>query len=117
MHTETDELAKALAEYPGKSALELVRSQRTLEPLYSSASAYYWDARKEQRHLLMHHLAICSDRLSVRQPSEYDLDLHGVTVNQKYVRGRAQSSHGGYDIACGNGHDYLNRKSHIGLDR
>ncbi|KAJ6188600.1 hypothetical protein N7519_003508 [Penicillium mononematosum] len=105
----------ALAEYPGESALELVRSPCTLEPLYNSASAYYWDARKEQRHLPMHNLATCSDRLAARQPSEYDLDLHGVAVDQKYVRGRAQSSHGGYDIACGNGHHYLNRKSLIGL--
>jgi hypothetical protein len=37
----------------GQSALELVRSPRTLEPLYNNASAYYWDARKEQRHLPM----------------------------------------------------------------
>jgi hypothetical protein len=116
-HTETDELAKALAEYPREAALELVRSPRTLEPLYNSASAYYWNARKEERHLPMHHLVTCSDRLAARQPSDYDLGLHGVTVDQKYVRGQAQSSHGVYDIACGNGHHYLNRKSHIGLHR
>ncbi|KAJ5237525.1 hypothetical protein N7489_007616 [Penicillium chrysogenum] len=65
----------ALAEYPGQSALELVRSPRTLEPLYNNASAYYWDARKEQRHLPMHHLATCFDRLAARQPSEYDLNI------------------------------------------
>lgn len=60
---------------------ELVLSPRTLEPLDSSAHNYYWDARKEQRHLSMHHLATCSDRLAARQPSEYDQDLHGVAVD------------------------------------
>lgn len=102
-------------------------------PLYGGASAYYRDVGNEQRQLAMRHLATASDRLVARQSSQYDLDLHGVTVanavriarervqawwdglgDQKYVRGGGQSSHGGFNIVCGLGHHSLDRKSHIG---
>ncbi|KAJ5940133.1 hypothetical protein N7516_000301 [Penicillium verrucosum] len=102
-------------------------------PLYSGASAYYREVGNEQRQLAMRHLATASDRLVTRQSSQYDLDLHGVTVanavriarervqawwdglgDQKYVRGGGQSSHGGFNIVCGVGHHSQDRKSHIG---
>lgn len=102
-------------------------------PLYGGASAYYRDVGNEQRQLAMRHLATASDRLVARQSSQYDLDLHGVTVanavriarervqawwdglgDQKYVRGGGQSCHGGFNIVCGVGHHSQDRKSHIG---
>ncbi|KAK4860900.1 hypothetical protein LT330_004631 [Penicillium expansum] len=102
-------------------------------PLYGGASAYYRDVGNEQRQLAMRHLATASDRLVARQSTQYDLDLHGVTVanairiarervqawwdglgDQKYVRGGGQHSHGGFNIVCGVGHHSLDRKSHIG---
>ncbi|KAJ5686554.1 hypothetical protein N7536_009173 [Penicillium majusculum] len=102
-------------------------------PLYGGASAYYRDVGNEQRQLAMRHLATASDRLVARQSSQYDLDLHGVTVanavriaresvqawwdglgDQTYVRGGGQSSHGGFNIVCGVGHHSQDRKSHIG---
>lgn len=102
-------------------------------PLYGGASAYYRDVSNEQRQLAMRHLATASDRLVARQSSQYDLDLHGVTVanavriarervqawwdglgDQKYVRGGGQSSHGGFNIVCGVGNHSQDRKSHIG---
>ncbi|CAG8892700.1 unnamed protein product [Penicillium egyptiacum] len=102
-------------------------------PLYGGASAYYRDVGNEQRQLALRHLATASDRLVARQSSQYDLDLHGVTVanavriarervqawwdglgDQKYVRGGGRNSHGGFNIVCGVGHHSLDRKSHIG---
>ena len=102
-------------------------------PLYGGASAYYRDVGNEQRQLALRHLATASDRLVARQSSQYDLDLHGVTVanavriarervqawwdglgDQKYVRGGGLNSHGGFNIVCGVGHHSLDRKSHIG---
>ncbi|QQK42514.1 Smr protein/MutS2 C-terminal [Penicillium digitatum] len=113
-------------------AAQAARRARS-NPLYGGASAYYRDVGNEQRQLAMRHLATASDRLVARQSSQYDLDLHGVTVanairiarervqawwdglgDQKYVRGGGQSSHGGFNIVCGVGHHSLDRKSHIG---
>ncbi|KAI3071750.1 hypothetical protein CBS147339_7056 [Penicillium roqueforti] len=135
---EFDEAAAAANSHFAARSVALAQASQAARrarsnPLYGGASAYYRDVGNEQRQLAMRHLATASDRLVARQSSQYDLDLHGVTVvnavriarervqawwdglgDQKYVRGGGQSSHGGFNIVCGVGHHSLDRKSHIG---
>ncbi|KAJ5405231.1 hypothetical protein N7465_006515 [Penicillium sp. CMV-2018d] len=129
--------AAATSHFAARSAALAQASQSARRarsnPLYGGASAYYRDVSNEQRQLAMRHLATASDRLVANQSSQYDLDLHGVTVanavriarervqawwdglgDQKYVRGGGQSCHGGFNIVCGVGHHSQDRKSHIG---
>ncbi|KAF7529856.1 hypothetical protein PCG10_006187 [Penicillium crustosum] len=109
-----------LFEYPGEFghvSPEPVRLPRTLEPLYSGASTYYREVGNKARHLPMHHLAPSSDGLVARHPSEYELDLHGVTVDQKYACSQEWSPHGRLNISCSLGHHSFERNSHIGSHR
>ncbi|KAJ5850050.1 hypothetical protein N7455_009906 [Penicillium solitum] len=101
----------------GHVSPEPVRPPRTLEPLYGGASAHYRDVGNKARHLSMHHLAPSSDGLVARRPSEYELDLHGVTLDQRYACSEEQSPHGRLNIACRFGHHSLACNSHIGSHR
>lgn len=47
----------------------------------------------------------------------YELDLHGVTVDQKYACSEEQSLHGWLTIACSLSHHSFERNSHIGSHR
>ncbi|KAJ5955909.1 hypothetical protein N7501_010188 [Penicillium viridicatum] len=60
-------------------------------PLYGRASAYYRDVGNEAYHLPIYHLAASSDGLVARHPSEYGLDLHSVTVDQKYTLAKSRA--------------------------
>ncbi|KAJ5316835.1 hypothetical protein N7508_001343 [Penicillium antarcticum] len=102
-------------------------------PLYNGASAYYREIGNEQRQLAMRHLATASDRLVDRQSSQYDLDLHGVTVPNairisrervnawwhslgelKHIRGGGKHVHGGFKIVVGVGNHSRDGAARIG---
>ena len=102
-------------------------------PLYNGASAYYREVGNEQRQLALRHLATASDRLVDGQSSQYDLDLHGVTVpnairisrervnawwhslgDLKHVRGGGKHVHGGFKIVVGVGNHSRDGAARIG---
>ncbi|KAJ5776402.1 uncharacterized protein N7511_001413 [Penicillium nucicola] len=102
-------------------------------PLYNGASAYYREVGNEQRQLALRHQATASDRLVDQQSSQYDLDLHGVTVpnairisrervnawwqslgDLKHVRGGGKHVHGGFKIVVGVGNHSRDGAARIG---
>lgn len=105
-----------LFEYPGESGHASLSSQFARRPcstpLYGDSSAYYRDVVNEARNPPMHHLALSSDGPAVRQPSEYELDLHDVTVNWKCACSEGQSPHGRLNIARSLDHRSFERNSH-----
>ncbi|KAJ5081665.1 hypothetical protein NUU61_009929 [Penicillium alfredii] len=101
--------------------------------LYAGAAAYYHQVRREQQALGRSHNAAASDRLVDGQSTDYQLDLHGVTVQNavriarerveawwdslgdlKHVRGGGKNVHGGFKIITGRGQHSRDGTSRLG---
>jgi hypothetical protein len=137
-HMEYDQAAAAANTHFAARASAFAQASQAARrarsnPLYNGASAYYREVGNEQRQLALRHLATASDRLVDRQSSQYDLDLHGVTVpnairisrervnawwhslgDLKHVRGGGKHVHGGFKIVVGVGNHSRDGAARIG---
>jgi hypothetical protein len=101
--------------------------------LYAAATAVYRESAEEAFLRGKSQLSRASDRLVDGQSTEYDLDLHGITVanavriarervadwwerlgDAKYVRGGGKHVHGGYKIITGVGNHSHDGTSRLG---